>query len=137
MSARKDNTQKALESAFARVLHGRGRKVPQGRKLSISAVAEEAGLSAAAIHNRYPDIAELIRAEVGKSTRAQRDKKQEELREALAANRRLRESIKDLEERIVRLASENARLLTENATLTAIVDAKNVSVAHVVCKGAP
>jgi len=135
MSNRKDDTRKTLEAAFARVLRGRGRKVSQDRKLRISAVADEAGLSAATIHNRYPDIAETIRAEVGKSTKAQRNKKHEELREALAANRRLREAIKDLEARIVRLASENARLLTENATLTAIVDAKNVSLTPFVRKG--
>jgi AcrR family transcriptional regulator len=135
MRNRKDDTRKDLELAFARVLRGRGHKVAKERKLSISAVADEAGLSAATIHNRYPDIAEQIRTEIGKSTRAQRDQKQLELQDAHAANRKLRDTIKELEARIVRLASENARLLTENATLSAIADAKNVVLAPAVRKG--
>lgn len=135
MRNRKDDTRKDLELAFARVLRGRGQKVAKERKLSISAVADEAGLSAATIHNRYPDIAEQIRTEIGKSTRAQRDQKQLELQDAHATNRKLRDTIKELEARIVRLASENARLLTENATLSAIADAKNVVLAPAVRKG--
>lgn len=44
-----------------RIATNRVRKVKPERKLSIAAVAEEAGVSTATIHNRYPEIAEKIR----------------------------------------------------------------------------
>lgn len=126
MKKRSDGTRKQLELAFYRIQHGRPRVVKLGRRLSILAVAQEAGITAAAIHNTYPDLAEQIRAAVGKATRTQRDAKQDELREATASNRELRRELQDLKQRVERLASENARLLAENLTLKVIAVADNV-----------
>jgi AcrR family transcriptional regulator len=126
MKKRSDVTRKQIELAFYRIQRGRPRVVKPGRRLSILAVAEEAEVTAAAIHNTYPDLAEQIRAAVGKTTRIQRDAKQDELREATARNRELRAELQDLKQRVERLASQNARLLAENLTLKAIAAADNV-----------
>lgn len=55
------DTRKELQLAIARIKHGRTKVVDQNRRLSILAVAEEAGLSPSKIHNRYPDVAQAIR----------------------------------------------------------------------------
>ncbi|QIN67968.1 hypothetical protein SBC1_80150 (plasmid) [Caballeronia sp. SBC1] len=49
------------------------------KKVSISAVAKEAKVTPALIHNTYPDFAEQVRVLINKSTRAQRDNKHQEL----------------------------------------------------------
>ncbi|WP_261514412.1 TetR family transcriptional regulator, partial [Burkholderia multivorans] len=67
-------TREELQLAMLRVKN-------KGLKLSISAVATEAGVSAGLIHNTYPDIAEEIRAQVGRGTRQQRDAKVAEVKE--------------------------------------------------------
>ncbi|WP_244113902.1 hypothetical protein [Burkholderia cepacia] len=59
-------TREALQLAMLRVKN-------KGLKLSIAGVAAEAGVSAGLIHNTYPDIAEEIRAQVGRGIRQQRD----------------------------------------------------------------
>jgi hypothetical protein len=46
----------------------------------VTSVAREAGVSAALIHNHYPSIAERIRQEQGRGSRAQRDAKHQELK---------------------------------------------------------
>src|SRR5437879_2779632 len=53
-----------------------------GLKMSVTAVALEAGVDASLIHHVYPDVAEAIRALVGRSTRHQRDLKHAELVDA-------------------------------------------------------
>lgn len=55
-----DARLKQLRMALLRVERGRAHQAI-GRKLRIHAVAEEAGVSAALIHNNYPQIAEAIR----------------------------------------------------------------------------
>ena len=45
-------------------------------KATIAAVAREANVTPALIHNRYPDFAEEVRKVNGKATREQRDAKQ-------------------------------------------------------------
>lgn len=98
----------------------------KGLKLSISAVATEAGVSAGLVHNTYPDIAEEIRAQVGRGTRQQRDAKAAEVK-------KVREQLKILcAERdaaladVARLASINETLRQEVATLQAAVSGKIV-----------
>jgi hypothetical protein len=52
------HTLKSLELALHRITAGRAKNIKPKRKLSIAAVAEEAGVSTATVHNRYPEIAE-------------------------------------------------------------------------------
>lgn len=65
------HTEKRLRLALLRVANGRPIRIDGNRKLSIKAVAEEAGVSAALIHNRYPSVAAEIRKRVAsKRTKA-------------------------------------------------------------------
>jgi hypothetical protein len=73
-------------------------------------VARQAGISAASIHNIYPDIAQAIRAKNGTSDRS-----------ALDAERLERKRLD-----VARIASENARLVTENSLLKARLKSHNV-----------
>jgi AcrR family transcriptional regulator len=109
----KRDTRKDLQLAIARIRHGRTKIVAFGRRLSISAVADEAGLSPATIHNRYPDVAQAIRDAVAGSDppavsprRVAKVDKLKELRETLAMR----------EGELRALASINLRLSTELQT---------------------
>jgi hypothetical protein len=57
----KIETEKALKLALLRLQKGTPKIVPIGTKISIAAVAKEAGYSNSTIHNRYPDIAKEIK----------------------------------------------------------------------------
>lgn len=113
----REKTQEELRFAMLRVKN-------KGLKVSISAVAREAGVDASLIHHTYPDIAEAIRAIAGRSTRGQRD----EMRADLAAVRqRLREVTAEREQlkrEMAVLASVNLALSEQLAGLKAQVDAK-------------
>ena len=109
-----DETRKKIELAFLRLQKERIIKVDSNRKLSITAVAEEAGISPSTLHNRYPDVVEKIREKLGKKMRNQYDKKDEELKKMKNIIKKLREKIVRLEAEIRQLASENMRLLSEN-----------------------
>lgn len=109
--------EKELSLAIYRI--ERGRSHTKATKLSVSAVAREAGVTPALIHNHYPAVAEAIRTKLAKSSRQQRDHKQNELKEALERNRELRRQLSDAEECIAKLASINEVLLLENKTLKA------------------
>jgi AcrR family transcriptional regulator len=104
------DTRKELQLAIARIKHGRTKIVDRGRRLSIAGVAEEAGLSPATIHNRYPDIAQAIRNAVSgmesSQTTARRSPKVDKVKE-------LREALAMREAEIRALASINLRLSTE------------------------
>ncbi|MHA7679427.1 hypothetical protein [Cupriavidus sp. PET2-C1] len=54
-------TKQEIESAIARILQGIPTRIGRARRLSIAAVAEEAGVSNATIHKRYPAVAAQIR----------------------------------------------------------------------------
>ncbi|WP_083417782.1 TetR family transcriptional regulator [Burkholderia contaminans] len=117
--------EKDLRSAIARI--ERGRTKTGATKLSVSAVAREAGVTPALIHNHYPSIAEEIRTKVGASSRQQRDTARVALKEERAKGTDLRTRIKDLEEQVARLASINEVLLIENRVLKATgVEGSNV-----------
>ena len=96
----------------------------KGLKLSISAVATEVGVSASLIHNTYPDIAEEIRAHVGRSTRQQRDAKTAELTTTKAKLRALRAELRTASEDVARLASINETLRQKLTTLEATSSGK-------------
>lgn len=127
---RLDNNEamrKKLKFAIHRLQTGRSRVVAgKPAKLNISTVAKEAGITPATIHNVYPDIAETIRTLMGKSSRAQRDGKNEELSKARESNRELRAEVALLNRQIIELASENGRLVCELAELKVIAASRNV-----------
>jgi AcrR family transcriptional regulator len=55
------NTAREIKLAITRIRHGRQKRISADRRFSIAAVAAEAGISNATIHNRYPDLADHIR----------------------------------------------------------------------------
>ncbi|MEZ0208690.1 MAG: TetR family transcriptional regulator [Candidatus Paceibacterota bacterium] len=97
------------------------------QKISISAVAKTAGITPSLIHNTYPDVAEKIRALMGKTTRNQRDAKHEALVKAQMANRALRAELLDTRAFSAKLASNNQVLLNEIALLKGILSGKVIS----------
>src|SRR5712692_677206 len=107
-----DDTRKALELALRRIQLGRTRKVAKGRKMSIAAVAEEAGFTPATIHNGHFDIAEKIRGLTQRTARERGEQKSSELQKVKA---RLRETEKEN----AQLAHELAGALSANECLRA------------------
>jgi len=118
-------TRRSLEMALYRLRNGRG-KVVKGGKLTIAAVAKEAGVSTATIHNRHPEIAEQVRAVQGKESRMQRDEKHQQLQRVREANRELRAENAELKVDLEKLASINETLALENRVLRAERDGENV-----------
>lgn len=125
--SRKETLSK-LEQAFARLQAGKARNGKRVGRVSISAVAEEAGVTPALIHNRYSELAEKIRAHAGRDTRRQRDDKHTELQAARLAARDLRRRLVELESDLAKLASINAALRIDNEELRAMLESRNVSV---------
>ena len=112
-----DAREKELILALRRI--ERGRTKTDEKKVSIAAVAREAGVSAALIHNHYPKIAEAIREIQGRSSRAQRDEKHQDLRTEREKSRALRREIEELRAKVSKLASLNEVLISENRVLKA------------------
>lgn len=122
-----EQTQKSLELAIHRITTGRVRKVNPGRKLSIAAVAEEAGVSTATIHNRYPEIAEKIRQLLNKDARQQRDEKSQALKEEKSKRKELLDENRLLRQQMAELVSRNATLEVELDHFRALVESKNIA----------
>lgn len=115
-----DAREKDLLFALHRI--ERGRAKTDEKKVTIAAVAREAGVSAALIHNHYPNIAEAIREAQGRSSRAQRDVKHQALRAEREKGRALRLEIEELRAKVASLASINEVLIEENRFLKAKFD---------------
>jgi hypothetical protein len=94
--------------------------------MNISAVAREAGISAASIHNTYLDIAKTIRAKSGKDSCSVLDTERLARKRLVGILRLVREQLQAAERDIIRIASENARLVTEIAVLEAKVASRNI-----------
>lgn len=110
-----DAREKELLFALHRI--ERGRAKTDEKKVTIAAVAREAGVSAALIHNHYPNIAEAIREVQGRSSRTQRDLKRQDLRAEREKGRALRLEIEELRAKVASLASLNEVLINENRIL--------------------
>lgn len=109
--------EKDLRLAIFRI--ERGRSHTKASRLSIAAVAREAGVTAALIHNHYPGIADAIREAQGRANRERRDAKNQELKGERQKTRDLRQEIASLRADIATLASINEVLMAENAVLKA------------------
>ena len=112
-----DTREKELLLALLRI--ERGRAKTDEKKVTIAAVAREAGVSAALIHNHYPQIAEAIREVQGRSSRSQRDVKHQDLCSEREKGRALRLEIGELRSKVAKLASLNEVLMNENRILKA------------------
>ena len=112
-----DTREKELLLALHRI--ERGRSKTGEKKVTIAAVAREAGVSAALIHNHYTNIAEAIREIQGRSSRAQRDVKHQDLRTEREKSRALRLEVEELRAKVASLASLNEVLINENRILKA------------------
>ncbi len=114
-------TASARESDLRLAMHRieRGRAQTKAAQISIASVAREAGVSPALIHNHYPAIAEAIRKAQGRSSRQQRDAKQEELKAERDKIRELQQDMARLRADVDRLASINEVLQAENLDLRA------------------
>lgn len=116
--------EKDLKLAIFRI--ERGRAHTKATKVNFTTVALEAGVSASLIHNCHPEIAEQIRNKTRRSSREQRDAKQNELKEERNKNKQLRSDLKEAQARIANLASINETLLIRVRTLEAAAAGGNV-----------
>lgn len=119
-----EDRQKQLRLAITRI--ERGRSQTKARKLTISSVAREAGVSTSLIHNHHPEIAEVIREKQGQSSRAMRDAKQSELKAEREKNQKLRSENAQLRQQIAKLASVNELLTMNISSLEARMSGGNV-----------
>ncbi len=118
MSSQKEKTtHKKVRLAIVRIEKGRPNIVSDKRKISVKAVAEEAGVSRALIHRDCPDLLERIKGGVNKGIRQQRDAKQAELNDYKERNRELRTQVADLEAMLAKIQSQNATLIRINTQL--------------------
>lgn len=127
-SSKGEQTRNIIRQAITRIEKGRPKVVTKERKMSVAAVAEEAGVSRATIHNNYPDMADRIRTMLGKQNRIQRDKKHEALRLEKAKNRQLRTENAELRTKINVLVSKNRALTDELHETLAIAGSANVRI---------
>lgn len=109
--------EKDLKLALYRIQKGRAHTGES--KISIAAVAREAGVSTALIHNHYPAIADVIREAQGRSSRAMRDVKHQDLLAERKKSAAYRLEITELQAKVAYLASINEVLFDENRALKA------------------
>jgi AcrR family transcriptional regulator len=112
-----EDREKDLKLALLRIQKGRARTGES--KVTIAAVAREAGVSTALIHNHYPRIAEAIREVQGRSSRAMRDVKQQDLIAERKKSVAYRQEIEELRAKVANLASINEVLMYDNRVLKA------------------
>ncbi|MDB5935348.1 MAG: tetR family transcriptional regulator-like protein [Massilia sp.] len=110
-----DAREKEIRLAIFRI--ERGRSHTQAKRLTISAVAREAGVSSSLLPNHYPSIAEEIRTKQGASSRQKLDAKQDDLSLEREKTKALRTELVNLRNQVAKLASINAMLQIENRTL--------------------
>lgn len=112
-----EDREKDLRLALLRIQKGRARTGES--KVTIAAVAREAGVSTALIHNHYPRIAEAIREAQGRSSRAMCDVKQQDLIAERKKSVAYRQEIEELRAKVANLASINEVLMYDNRVLKA------------------
>lgn len=119
MSEQKEKaTHKTVRLAIIRIEKDRPNIVSANRKMSVAAVAEEAGVSRALIHRDCPDLLGRIKGGVNKGIRQQRDAKQSELNEYKERNRELRAEVAELKAMLAKVQSQNATLVRKNITFS-------------------
>lgn len=117
LETRRVDTKKRLELAIKRIQEKMPKVVPVGHKLSIAAVAREAGVSNATIHNRYPGIAEKIRGLISGNHMQQLNIKKGHLKDYQKKLTKINKENKQLRIDLAKSQSINLRLLKENEWL--------------------
>ena len=113
--------------AIVRMEKGKPKVVSSDRKISIKAVAEEAGVSDSLIHKDHSDLVRRIYKNNDKDYRSERDKKHQELKAERVKSKELRGRVAELESQSRKLASINARLELELTTLRWVKNSQNVT----------
>jgi TolA-binding protein len=108
-------TRKELELALKRITHKRTKNIAPERKLSVAAVAKEAGVSSALIFNSHKDFAEHIRQLTNRPDSL--DRRDEKLTKANSQIMQLQERIDLLESDLKKIAIQNLMLSEENKRL--------------------
>lgn len=111
-----------VRKAIIRIEKGRPTVVDANRKMSVTAVAEESGVSRALIHRDMPDLLERIKGGVNKTVREDRNAKHEELKTCKQRNKELRDENKQLKEQLSHMQSVNATLMLQNEQLGKLAD---------------
>lgn len=112
-----EDREKDLKLAIYRIQQGRSHTIET--KVTIAAVAREAGVSTALIHNHYPAVAEAIREIQGRSSRTMRDAKHQDLIAERQKSAGYRQENEELKAKLASIASINEVLLEENGALKA------------------
>lgn len=120
-------TETKIRQAIIRIEQDRPKVVEKGRKMSVSAVAEEAGVSDALIHKEYPAQLERIRGGQDKDIKKQRDEARTKLKSERQKNRELRDKIDCITKEKQELASKNASMIKELKELKAVAKSDNVT----------
>ena len=115
----REQTARTLRAALTRLQS-------QGGNTTISALACEAGVSSALIHNRYPEVAEAVRTSQEPLRKA--DALQSLLDAQRLTNNDLRTEIDELRQQVRALASVNEALRRERLVESAIAGGKVVSI---------
>lgn len=119
-----ENREKDLKLALYRIQKGRAHTAET--KVTIAAVAREAGVSTALIHNHYPKIAEAIREALGRSSRATRDEKHQDLITERKKSAAYRQELEELRAKVSSLASINEVLMNDKRVLKAKLNDRKV-----------
>ncbi|OFA09029.1 hypothetical protein DUPY_02710 [Duganella phyllosphaerae] len=125
-------TEREIKLAIARIRHGRQKRIAKERKFSIAAVAEEAGVSNATLHNRYPALVEHIRQLQQEDGQAKTDRQRSELADLKRQNKELQSALAERTAELKKIAIINLRLSlelkdlrsTRTATVTSISKSK-------------
>lgn len=125
------NTEREIRLAITRIRYGKQKRIAADRKFSIAAVAAEAGISNATIHNRYPQLADHIR-------KLQKEGAKSESATKRAENDELKRQIKNLhalllkrENELKKIAIINLQMAQELKHLKAESGAKQSSPAKI------
>ena len=124
---KRNDIHNKIRMAIVRMEKGKPKVVSSDRKISIKAVAEEAGVSDSLIHKDHSDLVRRIYKNNDKDYRSERDKKHQELKAERAKSKELRGRVAELESQLRKLTSINARLELELTTLRSVKNSQNVT----------
>jgi hypothetical protein len=97
-------TYKSIRQAILRIRKGLPKVFADTLKMSM-AVAEECGITRALIHKDHPELVDQIKAEAGKNVRAERDKKNDDLKSERLKSRGLRIGLREAKQSNLKLVS--------------------------------
>ena len=124
---KKNESYNKIRMAIVRMEKGKPKVVSVDRKISIMAVAEEAGVSDSLIHKEHPELVRRINKNKDKDYRTARNAKHQALKDEREKNKELRDRVAELESQLSKLASINASLELELTTQRSIKNSQNVT----------